>query len=327
MQTRTLLYHALFWLFIFLYVLDYFLPYDALPVAILLTGTEVCFYLLFSYVNLFVLVPRIYAKHGTFAYLGALVGFLGICLLGYSLSGLESWLGNEESFSTKVSFVLNAIQFFLYSFMYWYYQKYRVEQQRALQLENEKLATEIESLKNQISPHFLFNSLNNIYALSSAKSDDAPKMVENLSEILRYLLNEGGKSRVALHQEVEMIEKYLEMQTLKKAKGAANIRFVVAGVGQQHQIIPLVLINFVENSFKHGDLQHNADGFIELNIKVTGDSRLHFTIRNSMLEQPSGDGIGLSNAAKQLELVYGDDAALIIDVKDGVFNVDLKVNV
>jgi hypothetical protein len=142
-------------------------------------------------------------------------------------------------------------------------------------LENEKLISELAFLKSQINPHFLFNSLNNIYSLAYQKSEKTPEAILKLSEIMRYMLYESNEDKVALADEIRYLENYIELQKLR-FKDNTFIKFEISGEVQTQKITPLVLISFVENAFKHGDLR--GKGF---ELKVSDrDKVLHFYLLN-----------------------------------------------
>lgn len=170
-------------------------------------------------------------------------------------------------------------------------------------LENEKLTAELAFLRSQINPHFLFNSLNNIYSLAYQKSDKAPEAIMKLSEIMRYMLQESNEPRVRLSREIRYLENYIELQKLR-FKGEAFVELSIVGEYTDDIIAPLILISFVENAFKHGDAL-NAEHPIRIRISLT-EHTLHFEISNrkSLLNKDESSGIGMSNVRRRLELLY-----------------------
>ncbi len=316
--------HLFFWLFSFAFVLDYFYDSAALGGSIYYTTVECVMYALFAYTNLFLLIPKIFEKYGLVAYILSLLGLIILVYLPYQFLGFEEELMGEISLRSKISFSLNAVLFVIISGLYWYVEQYQAAKQRTVLLRNEKLAAELDQLKAQISPHFLFNSLNNIYSLCVSKSDEAPEMVEKLSDILRYLIYEGRQNRVPLSHELDMLKNYFEMQKMKKVKGGDNVEFSAEIGNVDLKIAPLMLINFVENAFKHGDVQTNIEGYVRLNAKVS-DGKLHFSISNSHRKKLNDSGIGMENVKKQLELAYPDTHHLNINIGDNNFSVELEI--
>ena len=317
--------HLLFWAFIFCFVLDYFYEVHEIEKAALFSLAEVLIYALYAYVNIYILMPRVFKKRGFPSYIGAVLAFLILTLIPYHQSGFEKELMGEVTIYSKISYSLNFALIIIISFFYWYFREYRSEKEKSLTLENEKLKMELQMLKTQVSPHFLFNTLNNLYSLTVAKSDAAPEMISKLSEVLRYLLYEGEKERVLVSREVEAIGNYLELQRMRKP-AASIIEWSHDGIEAHHQVAPLILIHFVENIFKHGDLQSNKEGYLKINFKVT-DHRLFARFENSCRPKASEPGIGWKNVRKQLEMIYDDDYKLEVESEGNRYAVNLEVNV
>jgi sensor histidine kinase YesM len=191
----------------------------------------------------------------------------------------------------------------------------------------DKLETEIKFLKNQTNPHFLFNTLNNIYALARKKSDSTADVVMKLSKILRFMLYETGKRHITIAEEVKLIEDYIDLERLRYNE-RLNITFKKI-ISKESQIIsPLLLLPFVENAFKHGASETRFTSFIHIELRVY-DEQLHFTIENNkdedkMKEDPI-ESIGLMNIRRQLELLYGDYEMKVENQKN-IFRVILHVN-
>jgi two-component system LytT family sensor kinase len=172
-------------------------------------------------------------------------------------------------------------------------------------LETEKKDMELQFLKSQLNPHFLFNSLNNIYSLAYQKSDKTADAILKLSEILRYMIYESNDSWVALSTEIEYVNSYIELQKLRFKDGAA-VEITVKGEIDDQQILPLVLISFVENAFKHGVANDPADP-IRINI-IANKKILHFSITNKKNTSNKDEmgGVGLNNVERRLQLLYPD---------------------
>lgn len=191
-------------------------------------------------------------------------------------------------------------------------------------LANEKLTAELAFLRSQINPHFLFNCLNNIYSLAYQKSDSTAAAVMKLSEIMRYMLYESNDSRVELSREIGYLENFIELQKLR-FKGNAYVELEVSGVEPDQQIVPLILIPFVENAFKHGDCS-DPEFPIRIAIAVR-DNRLHFSITNRVTCQNKDEtgGIGLINVQRRLDLLYPGKHQLNIS-RNGVYSAELSLN-
>ena len=202
-------------------------------------------------------------------------------------------------------------------------QMQRIEQQVS------RAQTELKLLKTQISPHFLFNTLNNIYGLAYMGDPRAANMISKLAQIMRYLLDDCEQPRVPLDKERDLVNQYLALQQLR-FEGNKNIDFYHAGVQHSHSIVPMVLINFVENCFKHSDLDTNPDAWIKITMEVE-DNVLHFrsqnTIRKVRVERERNQpGIGLTNSIKLLESNYPGNFNLQTEVTDHVFQLEVTIN-
>jgi len=184
--------------------------------------------------------------------------------------------------------------------IYWYREK---REKTELALEEHKL--ELELLKTQINPHFFFNTLNNIYSLVYKKSDDAPAALMKLSEIMRYLIYESKAEMVPLEKEVEQLENYIELERLR-VRDNAFIEFEARGSFTTHVVPPMILISFAENAFKHGKRKVPNPG-IKINITAE-DGVIKYSVINYILNEPhnnhKGEGIGMQNTRRRLELLY-----------------------
>ncbi len=192
-------------------------------------------------------------------------------------------------------------------------------------LKNEKLIAELAFLKSQINPHFLFNSLNNIYSLAYQKSAETPEAILKLSEIMRYMLYESNVDKVELSDEIRYLKNYIELQKLR-LKDKARIKFEVSGDIESKTITPLVLISFVENAFKHGVAVDDENPIIiRINIEA---GKLFFQVINKKGKKNKDDtgGIGLQNVKRRLDLLYKDQYRLNIDNSNDVYTSELYLN-
>ena len=195
------------------------------------------------------------------------------------------------------------------------------------QLEKEKLLLELNSLKMQINPHFLFNSLNSMYSLARKKSDKAPDAILRLSNLMRYMIYEVSEE-VSLVKEIEAIQDYLDLQKLRLEE-SANVTFSVEGETDHRMIAPLLFFPIIENSFKHGLKGDKESNFVRIMIKNT-HSELTFYVANNKgtvghLEEGEYGGIGLANVKKRLHLIYGDQAQMEMNDVNDSFDVQIKI--
>ena len=204
------------------------------------------------------------------------------------------------------------------------------EQRRRL-LERDHLALQLEQLKSQLQPHFLFNTLNSIYGLSLAGSPETPRFILLLSELMRYVLYDSGREFIALPEEVTFLENYFEMEQRKYA--GANIELRTAGDLAGWQVPPLLLLPLVENSFKHGRHHFSDEARVAATLTAT-PGQLHFVLENDMLpEMPvaagarRSGGIGLVNIRQRLNLYYPNAHELVFSEQDGRYRAELTLRV
>jgi len=171
-------------------------------------------------------------------------------------------------------------------------------------LEQEKINTELNLLKQQINPHFFFNTLNNIYSMSRKKNKATPEAILQLSDLMRYVIYKGQEDTVSLDQEIKYIEDYVELQKLRLHQ-QFDFQFNIDIIDNNCQVTPLLFIIFVENSFKHGIEVASEDSYLHLNL-IQNDSQIIFSCTNSIEEKPKNKavGLGLNNLERRLELSY-----------------------
>lgn len=244
-----------------------------------------------------------------------------VCIERYG--GMSFWqrglIIRDALFRGPVLFLIPTFLILIFN----YYQ----EQQKLLKLSEQKTSTELTVLKNQLNPHFLFNTLNNLYSLAIKKSDKTPEVIGKLSDILDYTLYRCNEKYVSLEKEIELIRNYLSLEKVRYGKRVA-IDFN-ASIDEGTKIAPLLLLTFIENAFKHGVSQelHQATVAIDLTTK---EEDVIFTIKNSIPNATTHDskentGIGLKNVKKQLELLYPNNYQLKINKTASNYAVKLNL--
>ncbi|RUT69223.1 GHKL domain-containing protein [Flavobacterium cupreum] len=207
------------------------------------------------------------------------------------------------------------------------------EQKRVTDLEKSQLETELLFLKSQISPHFFFNTLNNIYSLAVEKSDKTPKIVLKLSELMRYMLYDTKNKKQSLENEILCIQNYLDLERIRNGE-RLEVKMSVSGDIHDKEISPIILLTFIENAFKHGVNKNTGKVTIDISFKVK-ENFLHFTISNPTPEITvhkdnfnKSSGIGIENVKKRLELGYNkNDYKLSFKNKKNIFVVKLVIKV
>jgi len=219
--------------------------------------------------------------------------------------------------------------FFLQPTFYLLIHKFYIKQQKLLKVNEQKKSNELAILKHQLNPHFLFNTLNNLYSLTISKSEKAPKIIEKLSDILDHVLYRSNDKFVPLQKEVELIENYL---LLEKIRYGDRVEIIFEKkITSDIKIAPLLLLTFIENAFKHGVVQELDKAKIRIVIKANNNFT-NFYIKNTKPKQEtssdimSTNGIGIKNVEKQLELLYGNDYNLEIESTQHCFELNLNLD-
>ncbi len=293
-------------------------------------------YSLVVYLNIHYLIPNYLTQKRIFTYSGLLIAASAIAtpllvLLLYfkfhNHPGLRSTLLANQNWYFLTTFAVAAISTIFKIVTDW------SRQLREKQvLENQTMQSELRFLKSQINPHFLFNTLNNLYALTLKKSDQAPEIVIKLSEMMRYMLYECNEKRVPLEKEVNYIQNYLDLEALRQGK-QVEINFKVEGKISGQQVAPLMFVPFLENSFKHGLNNHLHTGFVHIHLQATAE-KVFFYIENSKAAAPGipgksssrSGGIGLVNIKRRLELLYPNHYQLEIQDAPSVYAVRLQLD-
>ena len=296
-----------------------------------------------SYLNVYLLMPKLVYNKRYMAYSFSLLFFLFIMLLAkfnltYYLVDIHVFPEIDENVTSLTwSYAIHTMIGELYVVTFVTAIKITLdflkENKRVAALEKANLETELLFLKTQISPHFFFNTLNNIYSLAVEKSSKTKKVILRLSELMRYLLYETKHKRQTLENEILCIQNYLDLERIRHDE-LLEINMSVSGDIQDKIIAPILLLSFVENSFKHGVNKNIGKVKIDINFTIKEDF-LYFTISNPMpakiddtdyIKQSSG--IGIENVKKRLELGYKkDDYSLTIKNDNNLFIVDFKIRV
>jgi two-component system, LytTR family, sensor kinase len=189
-----------------------------------------------------------------------------------------------------------------------------------------KLETELQYLKAQTNPHFLFNTLNNIYALARKKSDATADVVMKLSKLLRFMLYESQKEYISIRDEIHVLDDYIELEKIRYNE-KLNLTFTKIIDNEAQTLAPLILLPFVENAFKHGASESRFGSYINIVLKLN-QCELYFMIENSKAGASNSiqsEKIGLTNVRRQLELLYPEHN-LEIETERDLFKVILKIN-
>lgn len=278
------------------------------------------------YVNAFYFFPSIFKKKGFWIYLLVIIATIaGIWFFSQYL--------DDNLFPTRRKWGRSVFPNIIsYIFIVGISCSYRIiidhlkQQKNNKEKETENLKTELSFLRSQISPHFMFNVLNNLVSLARKKSDKMESALLQLSSLLRYMLYEGNQGRISLRQEVKYLQGYIDLQKLRFGDDV-DIEFNVKGDVDEFELEPMLLIPFVENAFKHGmgTIQNPS---IRIYMEVM-DKKLHFEVENDIPpvgeSKDASSGIGLANTTRRLDLLYNNLYDLKVSQENQKYLVKLKL--
>jgi sensor histidine kinase YesM len=328
--TKTILLHILFWIIIVTYFAWGF-GFNNNPLRSFINAS---FFLpghfIMVYSLLYVLVPRYLLPRKFLSFFIGLLIVVTICIL-YTVLGQLSLDDSKNFRGMTISIGKNVLPFLhvggialsIKLLLYWYQQK-----QQTIEAEKQKTAAELQLLKAQLHPHFLFNTLNNLYAFTLESSPRSPEIVMKLSELLRFMIYESNTPKIPLTKEINLIQSYVTLEKLRYGD-RLDISITITGDVGKYQIAPFMLLPFVENAFKHGTSKQLDQCWISLNLSMT-DFVMYFKLVNSV-EPEKGEnqtkigGIGLLNVKKRLELLYKGRHGFEMRRLEDVFVVDLEV--
>jgi len=337
--------HILFWLIVYLLGISSSKYYDgkqfSIGFSLISDGLYMITEVIAAYLLTYLIIPMIVTRKkylaGTVAFL---IGSYAICLLARfivvriaePLAGVKPkpYEDNHELL-TDIPKLIYVYFFQIFSVaIVFLIIKLLIEhvyhQQRTLTLEKEKIATELRLLKSQLNPHFLFNTLNNIYALSILSSPITSTAIGKLAEILDYILYRCDSTLVPLSGEINLLNNYLELERLRYDH-RLHLRFT-SHIEQDTPIPPLLLLSLAENAFKHGASHDPGQPSIEIDLHVTPES-LRYSVSNTIVNRPPPDSpgkIGLPNIRQQLDLLYPGRHSFTTTSDNNKFNTLLILN-
>ena len=263
------------------------------------------------------------------ASISAVIGTYILPVVRYRLFSVSDWYSTSNSFLNSLlaglrgAITIGGIAAAIKLMKYWY-----VKEQRNLQLQKENTEAQVQLLKAQVQPHFLFNTLNNIYSHTQTTSPVAANMVAGLSGLMRYILYEASSPLVPLDKELNMIYDYINLEKMRYGN-KLDLHFDITLQSEGLYIAPLLLLPLVENSFKHGTSNMLEQPWINLKIEVE-KNQMRMKLINGKLKETEKNyqdcGIGIKNVQKRLSLLYADKHELNIINEEEVFIVNLKVD-
>lgn len=277
------------------------------------------------YTNLYLLFPIYFFQKKYFTYSVFLLLIIG---LGSFLLKTIFPTGNSYFTSPVFQHFINLFFFVIITSSLKFLREFLRKQELLIKSENEQLKTELSLLKAQVNPHFLFNTLNNLYGLIlQNRNPEAADITLKLSDLMRYLLESSKTERISLQKEVKFMEDYLALEKIRLAQ-QADIRLEVSGTEKEVFVTPLLFVPLVENAFKHGLQTVSKDSFAHFSLAFQGNE-LYFEAHNSAgktLENKAKSRTGLDNLRKRLALLYPEKHFLEIEKKEKSFKVTLHIS-
>lgn len=304
-----------------------------LPPSLSFLLINIFFLIFFFYINLYLLLPRIYDVEKKFTYFLIVLLFMATAILlpeyiKYvvlkNISGALNKNGPLKDPRLVFGFLYFIIIWFLSSIVY-LAARYKLMEQKNKELKVQQLNTELSYLNAQINPHFLFNTLNNIYALSICQAEQTPEAILKLSAIMRYVTQDADTDIVPLEKEIEYLKNYIALQQLR-SDNKLTLQFTVTGETGCNVIAPLLLINFIENAFKYGVSSHTPC-YVHIEIQII-NNKLTLKVTNKILTLRIEESTftGTSNTLRRLQLQYANKHDLRIDESNNLYKIILQLD-
>lgn len=295
---------------------------------------HVIFNVTVAYMNYFIFLPRFLERKNVGQYLlEFFIPFLSLLALRVYLQRyIVDGYTNKVEFFYSSTFIIQAgatsLFIVLFVAMLRFAQDWFEFEAKKKTIENEKLTAELNFLKEQINPHFLFNTLNNLYYLAYSNSPNTTEVIAKLSQMMRYMIYDTNHAKVLLSKEIEYMENYISLERLR-LNNQIPIDFYVGGKYDDVWITPLILITFLENAFKHGVSSTNPNAWVKVNIQLVENTCV-CVIENSKNtvaapERNGKSGIGLLNVQRRLELSYPGNYTLEINDNPDKYAIKLKL--
>lgn len=302
--------------------------------VISVASIQVSFALVIGYLNYFLFLPRFLAdKNGWKYFVQFTLAFAALFIVRLLLERyiIGTYFGHAD-YLYESRFIVQVVVTNLFIVIFLGMIRFAVDwfefETRKRNVENEKLMAELNFLKAQINPHFLFNTLNNLYYLAYSKSPNTAEVIAKLSQMMRYMIYDSNSPLVPLRKEVEYMENYISLERLR-LNDQIPINFSVAGDTDRFMITPFIFITFLENAFKHGVSNNNPKAWVKISIALRGDECI-YEVENSKIptvkpESEEKSGIGLQNVKRRLELSYPDKYELDSQDLPDRYKVRLKI--
>lgn len=338
-RNRVVLLHLSFWCAYLSFLFYQIIGYQRGPEfhwnhVIRIVSIQVVFAALISYLNYFYLQPRFLENKNVWVYLlefSVPFALIMAVRIFVERSLADSDHNRYQEFLYTSRYLVQVLTTNLFIVIFVGMIRFAVDwfefESRQKAAENEKLTAELNFLKAQINPHFLFNTLNNLYYLAYSQSPNTTEVIAKLSQMMRYMIYDSNHPSVPLSKEIEYMQNYISLEKLR-LNSQVPIRFEIEGDTHQATIVPLIFITFLENAFKHGISSNYAGAWVNISIKIKGKECI-YSVENSKVENVSAksekSGIGLQNVHRRLELSYPGRYELKTEEGSNRYFVQLKI--
>jgi sensor histidine kinase YesM len=280
------------------------------------------------YGNLNFLIPKLLKEERYIVYLIASIAWIFVTILIHEFTfdvffpalSTDFYMVSFADWSVLIT--IFSIYFILSTLLELSRSWYRLQGQK-----KEQLHMELQSLRGQVNPHFLFNSLNSLYSLAREESEQTAEAILELSDLLRYMLYEAGDEKVNLSRELKVIEDYMELQKLRVDE-STRIHFLITGDPDKKSIAPLLIFPLIENAFKHGVKGVSDSAFVDFELHSGETIRLRIRNNKGITDEPEEKregGIGLENTRRRLELLYPNRHTFVIEDAEAYFEVNMEL--
>ena len=330
-------YHVVFWLVYFAFNFvrwgSYFNDYWY---SLKSNLVEFPIHIIFVYINIYWLIPKLILRKRYWSYLFSLIAMLAIVYLvrtglNYFLVTKDIWpeaesVGQFLQLNHIIAVVLGELYVITFVTAIKLLIDWSIEKQRNEELAKLQLSTELKYLRTQIQPHFFFNTLNNLYALTLIKSDNAPQLVIKISDMMQYVLYEVNSTKAGLLEEINYINNFVDIARLRFNE-SIDWDTDITGDIEDVEVPPLLFLTFIENCFKHG-LNDSDNVKVTMSFEVVHKDYLEFTLINTFNPESkitNIDGIGITNSKRRLSLLFANDYVLETTIEDNLYHLFLKI--
>lgn len=333
-QSKTRQFYTIQWLiWVVLFALNIIPTFSVTPIwqSSAFSAIGIISYIIVFYGNTEILMPRLYDRNRKTLYVCiVLILLVGVATARtIAMSAMVKLISPERNVMIRWnaiwSLLASIILVYVASVLFYISRNYFLLKQKQEQLQKRQIETQLNLLKAQVQPHFLFNTLNNIYFVAQRESPATAALLERLSLIMRYFIDEAPKDRILLQTELDFIKSYISLEKMRM-RYPLEVKIKEDGLAGPLAVPPMLLIPLVENVFKHGIDKLRKDNFIHILLSMQ-ENRLIVTVENHWVEsqKATNSQTGLRNLRDRLELLFGDNYTLLATQESEIFHAQLNI--